>query len=291
MADKNFKVKSGLQIPSLTTAGPVVTDASGNVTSSSTISIAQGGTGQTTANNALNALLPLQTGNNNYFLQTNQVSAQWSKVFYQLIKDNGSSVTPRGILNIVGATLTDNVGTDTTTLTIASGSSVLYREAFTATASQTNFITSQSFTDGYEQVFMNGVMLLRNTDYTTSGSNTIILSIGATSGDIIEVLSTINANIYTPHPHQSISSNTNLVAGYRYFVTSGSALTLTLPASPSLNDQIEIFDVSNNASVYNITVSRNGNNINANAGNFIIDTNGGWYTLVYTGSTLGWKVG
>lgn len=123
MADKNFKVKSGLQVPSLTTAGPVVTDASGNVTSSATLPIAQGGTGQTTANNALNALLPLQTGNNNYFLQTNQVSAQWAKVFYQTIENAGVAVTPRGRLNIIGATFTDDAVNDETIITF-SGSSV-----------------------------------------------------------------------------------------------------------------------------------------------------------------------
>ncbi len=89
----------------------------------------------------------------------------------------------------------------------------------------------------------------------------------------------------------SISANTNLLAKKRYFVTSASALTLTLPASPSLNDEIQILDASGNASTYNITVARNGNLINGNAGNLIIDNNGGWYTLLYTGATYGWKVG
>ena len=89
----------------------------------------------------------------------------------------------------------------------------------------------------------------------------------------------------------SISSNSNLTAGARHFVTSASALTLTLPASPALNDEIQILDASGNASTYNITVARNGNKINGGTGNLIIDTNGGWYTLVYTGSTYGWKVG
>jgi hypothetical protein len=89
----------------------------------------------------------------------------------------------------------------------------------------------------------------------------------------------------------SISTNTNLSTGRRYFVTSSSALTLTLPASPALNDEIQIIDASGNASTYNITVDRNGNLINGGTGNLIIDTNGGWYTLLYTGSTYGWKVG
>jgi hypothetical protein len=88
-----------------------------------------------------------------------------------------------------------------------------------------------------------------------------------------------------------ITTNTSLAAGSRYFVTSSSALTLTLPASPVVNDQIEIFDASGNAETYNITVARNTKLINGNAGNLIIDTDGGWYTLLYTGTTYGWKVG
>jgi hypothetical protein len=37
-------------------------------------------------------------------------------------------------------------------------------------------------------------------------------------------------------------------------------------------------------------VARNGKLINGNAGNLIIDVNGGWFTLVFTGNTYGWKV-
>jgi hypothetical protein len=88
-----------------------------------------------------------------------------------------------------------------------------------------------------------------------------------------------------------ITANTNLSAGSRYFVSSSSSLTLTLPASPALNDEIQILDASGNASTYNITVSRNGNKINGGTGNLIIDTDGNWTTLLYTGSTYGWKVG
>ncbi len=88
-----------------------------------------------------------------------------------------------------------------------------------------------------------------------------------------------------------ITANTSLVSGSRYFVTSSSALTLTLPSSPALNDEIQVIDASENASVYNITIARNGNKINGIAGNLIVDNDGGWYTLLYTGTTYGWKVG
>jgi hypothetical protein len=43
-----------------------------------TLSITNGGTGQTTANGALNALLPSQTGNANKVLVTNGTNASWA---------------------------------------------------------------------------------------------------------------------------------------------------------------------------------------------------------------------
>ncbi len=183
---------------------------------------------------------------------------------------------------------------------------IIRRQTFTAVAEQDTFTTDVQFIPGYEQVFMNGILLLRGTDYTTPTEHTVVLAADATAGDIIDVLTVTNLNsvdVYTQAETDalleantsvaplSISANTNLLAKKRYFVTSASALTLTLPASPALNDEIQIVDASGNASTYNITVARNGRLINGNAGNLIIDNNGGWYTLLYTGSTYGWKVG
>lgn len=125
MSDKNFKVKSGLNIP-IASANILTTDASGNVSSTATLAIASGGTGQTTAGNALNALLPLQTSNENYYLQTNAVSTQWSKVYNQTIKNAGTTVNPRGIINFVGASFADSSGTDTTTITMGGGNAETY---------------------------------------------------------------------------------------------------------------------------------------------------------------------
>jgi hypothetical protein len=184
-------------------------------------------------------------------------------------------------------------------------SNIIRRQPFTATAGQTNFVTTVPFIDGFEQVYFNGLLLLKTTDYTTSGNNTVILGSAAAVNDIIEVVTVTNLNSVNTYTQAetdallaantsvaplSISANTNLLAKKRYFVTSASALTLTLPASPALNDEIQILDASGNASTYNITVARNGRLINGNAGNLIIDVNGGWYTLLYTGATYGWKV-
>jgi hypothetical protein len=196
---------------------------------------------------------------------------------------------------------------------------IIRRQAFTAVAEQDTFTTDVQFIPGYEQVFMNGILLMRGTDYTTPTEHTVVLAADATAGDIIDVLTVTNLNSVDTYTQAetdafinntytkaqvdallaantsvaplSISANTTLVAKKRYFVTSSSALTLTLPASPVLNDEIQLVDASGNASTYNITVARNGNKINGGTGNLIIDNNGGWYTLLYTGTTYGWKVG
>ena len=119
MSDKNFKVKSGLNIP-ITSAAILTTDSSGNIASSSVLPITAGGTGQTSATNAINALLPVQNGSTvNYTIQSDGSNISWAKVYNQLIQDNGSSVTPRRNVNIVGATISDDSGTDTTTITFS----------------------------------------------------------------------------------------------------------------------------------------------------------------------------
>lgn len=119
MSDKNFKVKSGLNIP-ITSAAILTTDSNGNISSESVLPITAGGTGQTSATNAINALLPVQSGSTvNYSIQSDGTNISWAKVYNQLIKNSGTSVTPRRNINIVGATFTDDSGTDTTTITFA----------------------------------------------------------------------------------------------------------------------------------------------------------------------------
>jgi hypothetical protein len=148
---------------------------------------------------------------------------------------------------------------------------------------------------GAEQVFLNGIMLVRGTDYTTPDSTTITLASGAASGDSLEVV-TINSLTssgtladYKKEINVAISSNTTLAAGYRYFVDTTAARTLTLPASPSLGQEIQIFDASGSAGTYNITVNSNSGKINGSVQDLILDANGAVAILTYTGSTYGWR--
>jgi hypothetical protein len=65
-----------------------------------TLPIANGGTGQTTANAALNALLPAQTSNANKYLQTNGTNSSWDAI--SLSTSASASVTT-GFVYIVAA--------------------------------------------------------------------------------------------------------------------------------------------------------------------------------------------
>ena len=271
MSDKDFKVKNKLQVKGITSAGPVISDASGNIDSTTSIATQYGGTGTTTSPNS-GQLLYSESGTT--YAPTDLTSLV-TPVNYS---DNAPSSPVLGQVWIES----DSSG-------LSFDPNIITRQAYTATSNQTVFTTTNTFIEGYEQVYFNGMLLLRGTDYNTSNSNTVTLAAGAAANDIVEIVNVTNLNSYTAAAYSTITANTNLVVGTRYFVTSSSALTLTLPSSPSVNDQIDIFDASGNAATYNITVSRNTKKINGVTGNLIIDTNGAWMTLVYTGSAYGWK--
>jgi len=287
LADKNFKVKNKLVIAGLTNASGVLLAENHAVDSHTNVPTQYGGTGTTQSPTSGQVLY--STSGSTYAPTTLADLVSGSK--YQADAPSSPSVGQIWIESDSNSDVFDQ--------------NIIRRHTFTATAGQTAFTASVAFVDGYEQVYFNGLLLLRTTDYTTSSNTTVTLVSAAAAGDIIEIVTITNLNSVNTYTQSeingylankktevssAISANSNLAAGYRYFVTSASALTLTLPASPSVNDQIDIFDASGNASTYNITVARNGKLINGNAGNFIIDVNGSWYTLVFTGNTYGWKV-
>ena len=79
------------------------------------------------------------------------------------------------------------------------------------------------------------------------------------------------------------------VAGNGYFVnTTSGAITVTLPATPSAGDLVGIKDYANTANTNNITIDRNGSNIQGTANNFTISVAGTSITLIYVDGTQGW---
>lgn len=66
-----------------------------------------------------------------------------------------------------------------------------HRESFTATSGQTSFATA-GYTPQFLDVYLNGVHLLDGTDYTATNGSDVVLTTGAATDDILEVVS------YTP---------------------------------------------------------------------------------------------
>ena len=167
MSDKDFKVKNKLQVAGITTSGPVVSDAFGNIDSTSSIATQYGGTGTTTS---------------------------------------------------------------------PSSGQILYSSS--------------------------------GTTYAPTDLNSLVTSFTSTE----------------------VSSNITLAKNTNYFVNTSAARTLTLPASPSVGDELYIFDASNNALTNNITVQPNSSKVQGSVQNLIIDSNAATVALTYTGSSYGWAV-
>jgi len=79
--------------------------------------------------------------------------------------------------------------------------------------------------------------------------------------------------------------------GDKLFVnTSSSAFTITLPASPTVGDEVRFLDLANTFDTNNLTVARNSEKIDGTAADLTVATEGAAFSLVYSGSTYGWKL-
>ena len=84
-------------------------------------------------------------------------------------------------------------------------------------------------------------------------------------------------------------SSSTAVAGNGYFIdTTSNTHTLNLPASATLGDQIAIKDYAGTFASNNLTIGRNGHNIQGAANDSLISTNRASLLLVYVDSTKGW---
>jgi len=85
------------------------------------------------------------------------------------------------------------------------------------------------------------------------------------------------------------TSDFTAVVGEGYFVdTTSSTITATLPASPSIGDIVAIKDYAGTFGTNELTIDRNGSNIQGNTNNSLISTNRASVVLVYVDATKGW---
>lgn len=135
-----------------------------------TLPIANGGTGQTTASASFNALSPItSTGD--------------------LIIGNGSNSATRLAIGANQYVLTSN-GTTAVWGAVPSASIVskMIYDTFTATASQTTFTTSATYTSGKIEVYFNGVKMRNGSDVTVTSGTQVVFATGLASGSLVDLV-------------------------------------------------------------------------------------------------------
>ena len=173
----------------------------------------------------------------------------------------------------------------------ANGKNLYYKLTGTLTANRT-----VTMPDSAERVFI-------VEDATTRSSNNYTLTVKTVSGTGLTlpvgsttVLYSDGTNItgklqtkgyYTP------SATYTTVNGDQVLIdTSGSGIsgpiTINLPASPAIGNEVTFIDSGNNLASNNLTVGRNGSNINGAASNLVVSANASAFTLVYVNATRGW---
>ena len=190
---------------------------------------------------------------------------------------------------------------------------------YTATASQSVFTDSDdngevlAYTSGKVNVYLNGLML-KSSDFTANNDSSVSLTVAADSGDVLVVqklegnnigLDSIGATTLITNTidssyiaarqsnaatwEEQTDSSVTLSANSKNIIDcSSSAVNATLPGTPSLGDEIRVIDGTGNASTNNITLLRNGNNIQGADSDFIIDVDRAGIGLVYYNATQGW---
>ena len=130
---------------------------------------------------------------------------------------------------------------------------------------------------------------------TVTGSYTLTMPAATGSADQILVtdgsgnLSFVDNSGGTAWQAVSAASTINVAAGNGYFLnTTGNAITATLPASPTLGDEISFADYAGTFDSYNLTVARNGKKIQGATADLTVSTERAAFTLVFTDDTQGW---
>jgi len=77
-------------------------------------------------------------------------------------------------------------------------------------------------------------------------------------------------------------------AGDNLIIDTTSAVTITLPSTANLGDQIRIVDGTGNAATNNITISRNGHKIQGATTDLTVSTDRAAFGLVYYNAAQGW---
>ena len=173
----------------------------------------------------------------------------------------------------------------------ANGKNLYYKLTGTLTANR-----SVTMPDSAERVFI-------VEDATTRSASNYTLTVKTVSGTglVLPVGSTtvlysdgtnITGKLQTKGYYTPTATYTTVNGDQVLIDTSGSGIsgpiTINLPASPAIGNEVTFIDSGNNLASNNLTVGRNGSNINGAASNLVVSANASAFTLVYVNATRGW---
>jgi hypothetical protein len=175
---------------------------------------------------------------------------------------------------------------------VSSSGSLIYR-AYTGNNTATNYTITSGLNANNLIVAENGILQRPITDYTISGANVVFATAPATGVDIQirELSSSSSGGSGSSITWYIANANTTMVTSSGYFVdTTNGPKTMTLPTSATLGDTIRINDLAGSFTANNLTVARNGHNIQGSANDLLVDIDQSSFGLVYSNTTYGWKV-
>jgi hypothetical protein len=132
-------------------------------------------------------------------------------------------------------------------------------------------------------------VLNNNTSNLITQTNSTTITIGST-GQTISLASGASSSGFGLSWNPTVQS-TNFTASVNvgYMVnTSSAVVTVTLPASPSIGDQIQFVDYNETAAINSIILNGNGLKIDGVTAISEIKNSGEGVTILYTGTTRGW---
>ena len=179
----------------------------------------------------------------------------------------GLSTTATGTV----LTLSDSASTSTVNLILDNQKEIRFRET---TANGTNYVALKA---------------------PASLSADLTFTLPATDGTSGQVLQTNGSGVLSFATVGGLAWQSVQTSGFTAVASRGypcnttsSAFTVTLPASPSVGDTIQIVDYAGTFATNNITISPNGNNINGSTSNRLLNTSREGVSITYVDSTQGW---
>lgn len=92
------------------------------------------------------------------------------------------------------------------------------------------------------------------------------------------------------HPWVTKTGSYTAVKGDKILAnTTSGAFTITLPASPSVGDQVTFIDAQDTWATHNLTIGRNGQSIMGVSSDISVSTLGANFGLVFSGGAVGWQ--